>query len=185
VRTSQWSYETTGVVEADPDAVMRWWLHRDRTEWYLNRIKVAGSRHLRCEESVSDGIRTRTIQFMDRASWTHHTVGKATELTDGIPERLGDRFVHPYSAVRTKTSPLGGKLMATCECRIEFIPIAAGTEIVEVHSHTLSGMSKARRQRSGDAERVADERAFGETLDRCRLALGAPTNPNQLPLSES
>lgn len=158
---------------------MRWWLHSDRTEWYLNRLKVAGSRHLRCEESVSDGIRTRTIQFMDRASWTHHTVGKAFQLTDGMPDRQGDRFVHPYSAVRTKTSPLGGKLTASCECRIEFIPIAAGTEILEVHSHTLTGMSKTRRQRSGDAERAEDERAFQETLKRCRLALGVSNTPNQ------
>ena len=158
---------------------MRWWLHPDRTEWYLNRLQAAGSIHLRCEESVIDGIRTRTIQFMDRASWTHHTVGKASELTDGIAERHGDRFVRPYSAVRTKTSPLGGKLTATCTCRIEFIPIAAGTEILEVHSHTIKGMSKALRQRSGDAERVEDERAFEQTLERCRLALGVSTQSNQ------
>jgi hypothetical protein len=116
---------------------------------------------------------------MDRASWTHHTVRKAAELSDGIPEQLGDRFVHPYSAVRTKTSPLGGKLKATCECRIEFTRTTSGTQVFEVHSHTLTGMSKARRQRSGDAEYIEDERHFGEKLNQCRVALEAPNDLNR------
>lgn len=157
---------------------MWWWLHRDRTDWYLNRIEAAGARHLKFDESVAGGIRTRTIQFMDRASWTHHTIGTASELRDGKPELQGDRFVHPYSAVRTKTSPLGGKLVCTCDCRIEFIPIPEGTEVLEVHRHTIKGMTKARRQRSGDAERSEDEKAFEETLERCRLALGVPRDTN-------
>ena len=158
---------------------MGWWLHRDRIEWYLNRIKGAGARHLRSEESVSNGNRTRTIQYMNRASWTHHNVMTAPALTDGVPRRRGDRFVQPHSAIRTYTSPLGGKLRGTCDCHMEFIPCVAGTEIVEIHNHILGGMSKGRRQRMGDAERVADETAFEETLERCRLALGVATDPIQ------
>jgi hypothetical protein len=128
---------------------------------------------------MSDRVRTRTIQFMDRASWTHHTVGKAPELTEGIPEQLGDRFVHSHSAVRTKTSPLGGKLRGTNECRVEFISVADGTEIREVHNHSLTGMAKTRRQRSGDAERLEDERAFVDRLEQCRMALGVRANPSE------
>ena len=71
----------------------------------------------------------------------------APVLADGVPKRTGDRFVQTHSAMRTYTSPLGGKLRGTCDCQIEFIPCAPGTEIVETHNHAVSGMSKGRRQR--------------------------------------
>jgi hypothetical protein len=148
---------------------MRWWFHRDRLTDQLNGIEASGARHLRCEESVVDGTRTRVIHYMDRKSWTHHNVTGTPVLPTGIAERSGDRFVLPYSAVRTYTSPLGGKLISTCECRTEFIPQASGTEIVAVHNHTVSGMSKRRQWSRGEAERTRDETGFQELLDRCRL----------------
>ena len=70
VGTSNWSYETAGVVDAVPEAVMGGGYTANRIEWYLNRIESAGARHLRVEESTSNGTRTRTIQYMDRTSWT-------------------------------------------------------------------------------------------------------------------
>ena len=147
---------------------MRWWLHLDRLAENLKRIEANGGIGLSMEESVQDGTRIRVIQYMDRASWKHHTVTKTPELQDGVPERQGDRFVLPYTSLRVYTTPLGGKLTSSCDCRIEFIPGATGTDILGVHEHILTGMSKRRRRIKGDSEQLADEQYFDEMLDRCR-----------------
>ena len=150
---------------------MRWWLHPDRLVESLSRIEANGGIDLSMEESVQVGTRIRVIRYMDRASWKHHTVTKTPELRDGVPERRGaDRFVFPYTSVRAYTTPLGGKLTSSCDCRIEFTPHADGTDILGLHEHILSGMSNRRRRIKGDSEQRADEQHFDEMLVRCPAA---------------
>jgi hypothetical protein len=167
------SLQTEGVVHADAEPVMRWWLHSDRRAEFLSRLETNGAIRLSFDETVLDGVRHRTFQWTDKRSWKHRHDTESPIRPDGsLPGSFGDRFVVPTKETRTYTSPIGGKITSTCEGRIEFVPRTADTtDVVVLHSQLIISRSKKLRQSVGKSERANTESQFQEMIEKCRLAI--------------
>lgn len=162
---------------------MAWWLYRDEDvlNLILGHLEAEGALNVSSEESVADGMRTFTVEWMDRGSWKHRRVLKGGPLTNEVPERQGDRFIVPDSEVRTFTSPLGTKLTLACDGRTEFLIRPSGpTEVVEVHNNTLTGWSPRRRRRFTERQQLSTQELFQERLAKCRLATSQRQNSNDI-----
>jgi hypothetical protein len=177
---SQWSYETTGTVYADTEAVMAWWFHPDRAEDFLSFAEKIGALETSFEESIEDGARIRTFQWKDRRGWTYSHRAESRLAANGMAARKDDHFIAPASDVVRYKSPTGKEMTKTCVGRIEFSPLNTGrTKISTFHDHSLVGGTWPRRLRMVRLDRSNTEASFRDWIDRCQTTAG-PTS--DLPL---
>ena len=57
---SEWSYELSETVNANPEAVMAWWFDSDRAEDFLRFAEKIGAIETSFSETIEDGVRVRT-----------------------------------------------------------------------------------------------------------------------------
>jgi hypothetical protein len=173
VRQSEWSYTTSGVVDATPQSVMNWWFHPDRRTDLQKRIEALGTSDVSVTESTTDGLRVRIAHWKGKRGSDHHHHAETTLGIDGLAALDGDRFVAPVSDVVSLLTPSGLKMTRTCSGRIEFVPLTDGAiEVSMVHSHVLVGGGWFQRRSHHRSEQANTERMFRESIARCQAAVG-------------
>jgi hypothetical protein len=171
----EWSFKTSGMVNASPEHVMAWWFDPERRVDFQKRVEASGASDVSRKESVAEGVRISVSRWKDRRGWDydHHVETKLTG--DGVAASDGDRFVAPVMEIRSYRSPSGRRGTVTCSGRIEFVPQAGGrTEVSVLNHHTqerVEGVWIARWvQRT--QERVNTDHAFRKRVAQCQTAVG-------------
>jgi hypothetical protein len=100
---SDWTFETTGMVDANAENVMRWWFHPDRLRDVQSRMEHSGNSDVSVTQPTTDGVRMRIARWKDRQGWDHfHRV--ETNLTlDGIA--AWDGGAHRRTGPAARVSP--------------------------------------------------------------------------------
>jgi hypothetical protein len=175
VDQSDWSFELTATVNAEPERVMAWWFDPDRRGDFRNRLEASGATDISMTESGADGLRARDSHWKDRRGWehNHHVETKLTPA--GTAASDGDRFVAPANDVRSYRSPTGKTREVACSGAIEFVPRAGGdTEINVLHHHTnvVGASTRLVRWVERKLERRNTDQLFRERVSRCEAAVG-------------
>jgi hypothetical protein len=173
---SEWSYVLSGIVNANPEAVMAWWFHPDRAEDFLRSAKKIGAIDAALAESIEDEVRVRTYLWKDRRGWTYRHRMETHLAEDGLAVRTGDHFIAPRGDVESYKSPTGAEMTKTCVGRIAFTPLAeGGTKVWVLHNHSLVGGAWLWRIKMERDDRSNTEAAFRDQIDRCQNMQGSPS----------
>ena len=171
-----WSFQTTGIIEANPESVLAWWFAPQRMDEYKSDREAIGALDLSIEGSMIEGVEVRTARWKDDRDWEHiHRV----PIHNGLPERKGDRFVLASTDSTELKHPTGEKMTVKCNGQLEFISLGTrSTEVHIVHNHVLRGGRLRRRWTFPKSQQRTTEVQFKQMMERCRSALEVTSNPS-------
>lgn len=174
---SQWSFEVSGTVKANPEAVMAWWFHPDRARDFLSFAEKIGATDTAFAESVEHGVRVQTYLWKDRRGWSYRHRYETHLTQDGVAPRINDHFVATGDGVVAYKSPSGAEMTKTCVERTQFTPLADGaTKVTVAHNHSLVGGAWLWRIKMERMDRNNTDAAFRDWIERIQNMEGSTSD---------
>jgi hypothetical protein len=150
---------------------MEWWFDPERRHDYQRRIEAAGATDVTVNVGIEHGVLIRTSSWKDKRNWQNQHRAETLLNPDGFATESGDRFVAPFTEQTELQSPSGSHLAFVCTGQLEFIPTDDATEVVSMHSHTLTGGNWLRRQQIWKSDVEAQLRLYRQQCERCEAHL--------------
>lgn len=168
---SEWVLRATGSVSAEPDHVVSWFHHPDRTRERLEKLRGIYGDDLSVIESSSDGVRVLEM------TWSNPTFGNGYSRRETPLEpvvRTRDRYLVRSTSV-TRTNRGGKETTTRCEAVTEFALITPGvTSITATHRHIRTGGHWEEKWLPPVKERLEFRRSLQRSIAQYRTANDSP-----------